>query len=184
MHQVKKILSFYTQFKVYITMVWKDLEAETCRLSSAFWWSVISSDLAISIMYGGIRMRLFIWRTQPQLWCIGWQHHVALLFCWKSGAPGSYYWIFLQGNGPKVFKVVTKCLTAPVKVIWPSQSLDLNTIKGLWSELKMHVWTRRPINLTEFDLFEKHFLLDKIPAYMSKIIKSKLNLILYPLAMK
>ena len=60
-------------------------------------------------------------------------------------------WVFQMDNDPKhTSKVVAKWLkNNKVKILeWPSQSPDLNSRENLWTELKKHVRTRRPTNLT------------------------------------
>ena len=75
-------------------------------------------------------------------------------------------------NDPKhTSKVVAKWLKDnKVKILeWPSQSPDLNTIEGLWAELKNRVRARRPTNLTQL-----HQLCQKlVEGYLKRLTQVK-----------
>lgn len=83
----------------YITIAWN---ARNARLNFAgdhqhFWrnvlWSMrqklnsICLSIIISAIHGGKRLRLLNLRKPSQLWIMGWQHHIAGVYCWKR------YWI-------------------------------------------------------------------------------------------
>ena len=65
-------------------------------------------------------------------------------------------WRFQQDNYPKHTSRLAKAFldeNAPVVMVWPSNSPDLNPIENLWAIVKGNVEKRMPQNINELERF-------------------------------